>query len=393
MRTLATILTAAVLAGTGCSDFRGPLPPDDALYYPVGVAVHPNGDVIYVANANFDAGYRVDIGGTVVAVDAETLEILSETTTRIGSFAGGIALNDIEGGEPDKLFVAVRGDDSVVVLDVSSDGRTIGCGGASDALNCRIRNIPSDPFGVVVLPRPPDDEGAPLENVDLFATASIDGGVAYVTLDGGRVGDAAIESRAVISGASVCRYFPPSDQVWIGGRFSRRLRGLRHVLEPATNGEVAEFLIETETLVPSTLEATEVRDMVFSADFQRAYVTANRPAAILVLDMTLDDDGEPRATVLDRFDLDGEPAQLFVTTESDRDVLYVALSNDEAIAVVDAETGILLDRISVGGLAYSLAHDPTHGRLLVTIFDQHEVAVIDVVPSSPTFRQIVGRIR
>lgn len=393
MRMLAIILLAATSITGGCSEFEGPLPPDDGLYYPVGVAIHPNGEVIYVANANFDAGYRVDIGGTVVAVDAATLEILSETTIRIGSFAGGIALNGGDADNPDKLFVAVRGDNSIVALDVSPDGRTIGCGGELDALDCRIRSLPDDPFAVVSMPGPYDADGNALAGVDLIAVASMNGSVSYITLDDGRVEDAHIESRGIVSGASVSSYFPPSDQLWVGGRFSRRLRGLRHVYAPDTNGEVAELLVETEALFPSTLDSAEVRDMAFSPDFDRAYVTANRPASILVLDMTLDDDGEPRATVLERFDLDGAPAQLLVTSEANREVLYVALSNDEAIAVVDAETGILLDRIALGGLVYSLTYDEGSGRLFASIFDDHEVAVLDLVPSSPTFRQIVGRIR
>jgi DNA-binding beta-propeller fold protein YncE len=393
MRNLAKFLFIALAILPSCSEFAGPLPPDDGLYYPVSVLVHPNGEVLYIANANFDTQHRADVGGTVVAVDTATLEIISETTIRIGSFAGGMALNDASGGSPDKLFVAVRGDDSIVVLEVSEDGRSIGCGGADDALSCRIRGIPSDPFAVVSLPHPPNSDGEELENVELIATASIDGGVAYVTLDQGRVADASIEARAVINGASVGRYFPPSEQVWVAGRFSRRLRGLRHILAPNTRGEVAQFLVETETQVPSTFDASEVRDMVFGAEFERAYVTANRPSAILVLDMSLTDLGEPRATVLDRFDLDGAPAQLTIAHEGDRDVLYVALSNEHAVAVVDAESGILLDRISVGGLAYGLAHDGVSGRIYVSVFDEHEVVVIDIDPTSPTFRQIVGRIR
>ncbi|MFT6397610.1 MAG: DNA-binding beta-propeller fold protein YncE [Bradymonadia bacterium] len=393
MRILAKILLAlAVLAG-GCSEFEGPIPPGDALYFPVSVLAHPNGEVLYIVNSNFDAQYRTDVGGTVVVVDTETFEILSETTVQIGSFGGGLALNDAGGTSPDKLFVAVRGDDSVVVLSVSPDGRTIDCDGSGDALACRVRGVPSDPFSVVSLPHPFDSDGNELEDVELVATASIDGGVAYITIDGGRYEDATMESRGVLSGASVARYFAPSDQLWIGARFSRRLQGLRHIFEPNTRGEVVEFLVETQTLVPTTFDSAEVRDMVFSNDMQRAYVTSNRPSAVLVLDMSLDDNGEPRAAAVDRFDLDGAPAELAVADEGGREVLYIAQSNDEAVAVVDAETGILLDSISLGGLAFALEHDPIGNLVYVAIFDEHEVVAIDTDPTSATFRQLVGRIR
>lgn len=393
MRILAKILLALAVLACSCSEFEGPIPPADELYYPVGVLAHPNGEVLYVVNSNFDAQYRTDIGGTVVAVDTQTFEILSETTVQIGSFGGGLALNDVGGTAPDKLFVAVRGDDSIVVLSVSEDGRTLGCDGSDDALACRVRGIPSDPFAVVSLPHPFDSDGNELEDVELIATASIDGGVAYITLDGDLYEDATMESRGVINGASVARYFAPSDQLWIGGRFSRRLQGLRHVFEPNTRGEVVEFLVETQTLVPTTFDSAEVRDMAFSADMQRAYVTSNRPSAVLVLDMSLDDNGEPRAVALDRFDLDGAPAELTTASEGGREVLYVAQSNDEALAIIDAETGILLDSISLGGLAFSVEHDAVAMRIYVALFDQHEVVAIDIDPNSATFRQIVGRIR
>lgn len=396
----ATVLLLALVAG--CSEFKGPRAPADGLNYPVGVAVHPSGRWLYVANANFDGRYRADIGGTVVVVDAETLEVVPESTVEIGSFAGGLALSDGFGrsASPDRLYVTVRGDDSLVALAVSEDGRTLSCPNASErigaGLACRVF-VARNPFAVV--PLDPREGGRQVdEDVDLIAVAGIDGSVSYVALgtdSSGRfaLADATVKSGAVVNGASAARYFAPTSELWVAGRFSRRIRGLRHIFDPrdGTSAEVIDFVVRTETAIPSTLDAAEVRDVVFSEDGERAYLSLNRPSSIMVLDMTRDAEGQARGTVLERFDVDGAPAQLVLTRESGRPILYVALTADQAIAVYDAETGTLLDSIQLDGLAYGLAHDAGTGRMYVTLFDERAVVAIDLDPASPSFRHVVRR--
>lgn len=64
-------------------------PPIDALYYPVGLAAHPDGRYLYVANAGFDRRYNA---GTVTVMDTWTRRLLPESTVSTGLFAGELAV-------------------------------------------------------------------------------------------------------------------------------------------------------------------------------------------------------------------------------------------------------------------------------------------------------------
>src|SRR6185295_434762 len=61
------LVGAATLCVVGCySTGDGPDPPASALYFPVGLAVSPGGNVLYVANSDFDLQFN---SGTVEAYD------------------------------------------------------------------------------------------------------------------------------------------------------------------------------------------------------------------------------------------------------------------------------------------------------------------------------------
>src|SRR5215471_9782449 len=69
MRLLGISLASAVLAGAaaGCySTGDGTSPPPHDLYFPVGLAVSRGGNVLYVANSDFDLQWN---GGTIQSYD------------------------------------------------------------------------------------------------------------------------------------------------------------------------------------------------------------------------------------------------------------------------------------------------------------------------------------
>ena len=80
---LGVVVTACGVPETGTP------PPADTFYYPVGVAPHPDGRYLYVANAGFDRRYNA---GTVQVFDTYTHHILPDETVRLGLFAGEIAV-------------------------------------------------------------------------------------------------------------------------------------------------------------------------------------------------------------------------------------------------------------------------------------------------------------
>src|SRR5262245_25262597 len=61
------VLAASTLCVGGCySTGDGPDPPSSSLYFPVGLAVSPGGNVLYVANSDFDLQFN---SGTIAAYD------------------------------------------------------------------------------------------------------------------------------------------------------------------------------------------------------------------------------------------------------------------------------------------------------------------------------------
>lgn len=139
------VLGGVLLASANCTDQAPGIAPDPSqIHYPIGIAVHPSGKYLYVANSNFDLAYT---GGTIMVFSTEenkevevdragvktrvkTLEMLPNTAVTIGSFAGQIMLDQT--GK--YAYVAVRQDrrkdspidvSSIVTLniDVTKNGK------------------------------------------------------------------------------------------------------------------------------------------------------------------------------------------------------------------------------------------------------------------------------
>jgi DNA-binding beta-propeller fold protein YncE len=118
----ALCLAAGAWAGAGCGvDETVIAPPNDALYFPVGLAAHPDGRFLYVANAGFDRRFNA---GTVTVVDTWTRRVLPEATVRTALFAGELAV--ARGGAPDlaqgPLERRVDGETSAVAFTVRNRG-------------------------------------------------------------------------------------------------------------------------------------------------------------------------------------------------------------------------------------------------------------------------------
>tara|TARA_B100000609_G_C17222497_1_gene441281 strand:- start:6070 stop:7968 length:1899 start_codon:yes stop_codon:yes gene_type:complete len=117
------LLFVSSLAVVGCTGTSLGISPDPSkLHYPVGLAVHPSGKFLYVANSNFDLAFT---GGTLMVLDTTedptntsvvdingvqtelmTLKLLEKSTVQVGTFAGQLAIN----ATGTELFLAVRQD-------------------------------------------------------------------------------------------------------------------------------------------------------------------------------------------------------------------------------------------------------------------------------------------
>ncbi len=119
--TAVCVLSGVLITSANCTDQAPGISPDPTqIHYPIGIAVHPSGKFLYVANSNFDLAFT---GGTVMAFSTEetkeievdragvktkvkSLEMLPGSTVTIGSFAGQLMLSQ----DGSKAYIAVRQD-------------------------------------------------------------------------------------------------------------------------------------------------------------------------------------------------------------------------------------------------------------------------------------------
>lgn len=168
LKAVATPLLAGLVAASliGCEAYEEPIPPRDRLHFPVSVAVHPTGDVVYAVNSNFDTRYRQSVGGTIAAIDVDSGTIIEGGTPYVGSFGGIIKLN----ANATKAYVPTRFENTLTVFDVSEDGRALFCRNdagepTANPENCELQQvggddsvegvrIASDPYAVDVATTP-----------------------------------------------------------------------------------------------------------------------------------------------------------------------------------------------------------------------------------------------
>ncbi len=117
---LLLVWMGSLLSLSCISEYNGISPDPTKIHYPIGLAVHPSGRFLYVANSNFDLAYT---GGTLMVFDtAEDEEITSDllgvkttyktlkqvagTTVEIGSFAGELLLSR----DGRRGYVSIRND-------------------------------------------------------------------------------------------------------------------------------------------------------------------------------------------------------------------------------------------------------------------------------------------
>lgn len=433
---LALLVALAVWGAlsASCELYDGELPPTDELTFPNGMAVHPSGRYLYVLSTNFQAEYRTDIGGTVSVVDLETLQLLPARTRCIASYGGELRFTQPrDDTQAPQLVASTRGNDGVVVLGLSEDGGELACNyqgvdigdtcvnditdlpGVSRSdrrLPCEITNVTNDP--VAISPVRPD-ANTPTEQESFAVVGLRDGDIRAVNLIGGelRGHDVSGSQRRNLqlsekfdlgSGPIATASHPLTDELYAAGRTDNRLFSLSWIRYPVSDyesqprsGFVQGLARTSTTILPLAADSygrsAEVRGMAFSDDGNRLYLAAQSPSSVITIDTSLDKDGRPRNRVLDRVTVDGSPAQITYVEQGGRRLLYVALFEERAVAVLDADSRRLLTRIDVGAEPYSMIADPTRPRLYVSLFEDNAVAVIDSDPASATWNRVIGAIR
>jgi hypothetical protein len=140
----------------------------------------------------------------------------------------------------------------------------------------------------------------------------------------------------------------------------------------------------------------DIRGILFSPDQSRAYVlhrndsdVAANPAALVVLDRSLQADGTPANTPIDVLEVCGGPTAM----QMYKNRIYITCYDDGQIYVVDPTALVVTSIIDVGAGPTSLVIPPGNtGVAYVASFANSHLSIIDLVPGSPTENHVVMRM-
>jgi DNA-binding beta-propeller fold protein YncE len=370
-------------------------PPLDALFRPVGLALHPEGRYLYVVNSNFDALYRADRGGTVAVVDTDALEVEPAGSVQIGTFGGQIALNQRPDG-PTRAYVAVRGDQAVMALDLEDDGRLVRCQGARYTASCALGVEYNDPFAVSVQSFT-REVGGQAQDVDFIATGHlISQFVTGLTVQGEDLSALTRLAAPLSAGTNDFAVSPRTGQLYAAVRFDNVIATLRPVF--GATGELEGLFgtseIPIERAAPSS--GVDSRGIAFSGDGNLAFVSNRGPASLLLVDTGPTDPqgtGGAANRLVDVIPMPAEPSEVAVAEVDGRELVYVAAFQEGFLMVVDPALRAIVARVELPGSPYGLAVDvQRHKRLYATLFDRDSVAVVDLDPTSPSFHQVIAEV-
>jgi len=407
------VVLSALLWASCATDFPGDPPDLDNLEYPVGMALHPSGDTLYVVNANFDLKYRPQDGGTLSVIDLESLTVLPEQTRTMGSFATTVRLNH----DASRGYVTVRGDSSVTWFDLSEDGRRLSCPLAPNSVDlgkCKFA-VPSEPTGLAYSRghrtqalldangRPLlDNDGRPRlieQDFDLLAIAHLRDGLVSVAT----VGDTTGTEKPAFSIASATLVDGPSDialqsgeRFFVTGRVASSLVAFRPAI--GADAQVLGIYLDAILQVPTPFSSHQGRSLLFSQDKDRLYLTNQSPNSLLVFDTSEGDNDAVSGTVnhiIDMLDMPQGPNRMAWVSTGEKDLLYITSFSDDAVAIVDPAIPAIVGRVEVGEGPFDILVDQTKRRqAYVSNFAEHSVSVLDLSdPLHPVETHVIGGLQ
>lgn len=423
---LSMALVIALAMGGCVSEFSEPLPPRDALYYPIGMEMHPNGRFLYVVNSNFDLRYREEMGGTVSVIDTESGEILGGASPYIPSFGGHIELN----ADATKAYVTSRQGNEVTVLTVAEQGQALYCevDGVPRANTeaCRMRRVPDisggarvppDPFGIAVGQAQRTVGGEEI-NFDVVYLSHLRGDrrgdqVTAITLpEGDEIAGASMRSATLLAGNKITRR-PGSQDVYVAGRNTNRVGIFRPFINDV--GEVEGIINRGSIELSRRQETVDARGLDFDRDGDWLYVATRQPNMLHMVGMEAGPDRTPR--VVTSIPLEIRPSEVVSHMGADGvQRIYVPSYRYGIIQVIDAEQEAVVDVIDVGRSPYHLVMQEAPRNCqapgerclgYVSLFDARDdrerrcreddrscgkIAVLDLDPASETFHTVIDTI-
>jgi YVTN family beta-propeller protein len=414
-RLLSGIALGGLLFGCGV-DETGIDPPNDELWYPLGIAAHPDGRYVYFNNSVFDRRFNA---GTLMVYDTVDARILPAATARIGLFAGDLTMGRARPADcaddsclgPLKAYTVSRGDNALVELQIDASAADapahLACDrtGPSCDGNAVFRSFgeggsfAGDPSGIAL-----DGDGIWITHAGRGIVSRWETGV-----------DGEFEFRCSVNlpdGATAIALHPQTGQAYVSDRFGQRVIVVQQVApfgEPVAGvaGDPCTLQVAASITIDPDATRGSTRGLAFSADGSLLYVASSTDQSLRIYDTTVGASG-PRNRLLGAVALGGQPnlvrvagvradeirigngidqgtvgTQLDVSGEG---LVYVTLFEDDSVAVIDPELMLVVARVEVGDGPHDITFLPDASGALrgyVSLFEEHALAVLDLDPASP----------
>lgn len=440
LNVLFALAATASLALSGCPTNDGVDPPVDQLFYPIALAADPDGHALYVVSSDFDLRYN---GGTVVSLDLDMVRaavanpgnfncrpdrsapgahicdeaqfVRRDQTRKINPFAVDAALGRFASGR-ERLYVIVRGDNSLTWLDAAPSG-TLDCGASGVTEFCtdahRVGIDPGQALRGDVLPQEP-------------ASLSVDASRGWITVvhqnndptyaraslfwDRDAVRTTPIGSSPqlmnVVTGlprglAYVLRLegfeADTARATWLA---TSRTEGLFTVLQAYPgNGALEDkrpFLYRTSIAAVNGLNnGANNRGAALdpTPGAHRAFVVSRAPEALLTVDLS----NLNAPTVTDFQPVAGGPSRVLANYDATthRTLVYVVSYDARRITVVEPDAHRVAGQIFTHRGPHQIVRDPNGRFLYMVDFLDNTVEVIDIQPgggvdpSEPANRRVL----
>lgn len=500
MLALAGILAVACAAGVGCNTTQnGVNPPADRVWYPSALMTDPAGPWLYVVNSNSDLAFN---GGTIATLDLDaaradltrgllgdeaqggfdlcpgprqfptgdspptccrdTLDptildcderryVRADRTLRIGSFASDLVRGaSPENGATGRIYLAVRADPSITVLDVftGADGKPqLRCakskaagvltGEANDPLPAcgesdRVmennpawndsnspdydlyRQLPAEPYGLAL------DEKRHL----LYAAHLTGGAMSLMDTCYGGFPQLLDVNKSLLPAATNRGFtsvvLGPEDDpltqglVFATSRFTPAVVTARATsantclpYEQVLGSSRDAPLQGTSRTIATGMQSGDVRGIIFSPDppaSRLAYVLqrtgsssvgfSSGPPAVVFIDIAPDANGVPKDTPVAAVQVCAGATGMTSWApggDRSRELLFITCYEAGSIAVVDPRSRALRAMIDAGRGPSALTFDD-RGFGYVAGFGANDIAVLDVREASATRFRIIQRL-
>jgi DNA-binding beta-propeller fold protein YncE len=426
----ALALTAPLAACTASSEEVRP--PEDAFFFPTGLATSPDERFLFAVSANSDLRYD---SGSILVIDLEAVDrvvteykasgaidaachedldtagtieceeapfFLGGAGVRIGNFTSSIAVQDKGGGNL-RVLAPVRGDPSVTWAEW--DGTSLSCGGGQGFGLCDDAHR---------LTRMREDDDLPelaAEPYDIYVD-SVAGLAAVTHLSSGTVTlvDTPADGTPVLADA-LGGLFGGSGSARGATGVAGRQAGDGNILyvQSRTEDRIQMIGVARESgglpfLVPSSYfflngvggaggTSSDSRGVTFDPSGDRAYMINRSPPSLMVYDTSIDSTGIPINRLVGATDLCREASGLAIADGGAGIRAFVTCFQNGEVYVVDPRGAASVEAVtSVGRGPFAMAAAENRQLLFVSTFLDDSIAVLDLDPASPNLYRVIMRL-